>query len=62
MQPEVAEEVFMVCLNIWSCLPVGLCNAPSTFQRCVELIFQVIQWKYLLVYLDDIIVIASIFD
>ena len=43
-------------------MPFGLCNAPSTFQRCVKLIFHGIQWKYLLVYLDDIIVIASNFD
>ena len=43
-------------------MPFGLCNAPSTFQHCVELIFRGIQWKYFLVYLDDIIVIASNFD
>ena len=43
-------------------MPFGLCNAPSTFQRCIELIFRGLQWNILLVYLDDIIVMASNFD
>ena len=69
MQLEVAEEdrhktAFITKYGLFEYLvmPFGLCNAPSTFQRCVELIFRGIQWKYLLVYLDDIIVIASNFD
>ena len=68
MQREVAEEdrhktAFITKYGLFEYLvmPFGLCNAPSTFQRCVELIFRGIQWKYLLVYLDDIIVIASNF-
>ena len=43
-------------------MPFGLCNAPSTFQRCMELIFRGLQWDILLVYLDDIIVFSSNFD
>ena len=43
-------------------MPFGLCNAPSTFQRCMELIFRGLQWNILLVYLDDIIVIALNFN
>ena len=69
MQLEVAEEgrhktAFITKYGLFEYLvmPFGLCNAPSTFQRCVELIFRGIQWKYLLVYLDDIIVMASNFD
>ena len=69
MQLEVAKEdrhktAFITKYGLFEYLvmPFGLCNAPSTFQRCVELIFRGIQWKYLLVYLDDIIVMASNFD
>ena len=40
-------------------MPFGLCNAPSTFQRCMELIFRGMQWETLLIYLDDIILYSS---
>ena len=40
-------------------LPFGLCGAPSTFQRCMEMVLRGLQWKTLLFYLDDIIVISS---
>ncbi|CAC5386344.1 Retrovirus-related Pol polyprotein from transposon 297,Retrovirus-related Pol polyprotein from transposon 17.6 [Mytilus coruscus] len=43
-------------------MPFGLCNAPSTFQRCMELIFRGLQWKTLLIYLDDIIIFSSDID
>lgn len=43
-------------------LPFGLCNAPSTFQRTVEIIFRGLQWEAILVYLDDIIVLGSTFE
>ena len=42
----------------YSKLPMGLCNAPSTFQRCMELILRGLQWKTVLIYLDDIIVFS----
>ncbi len=40
-------------------MAMGLCNAPSTFQRCMELVFRGLQWKILLIYLDDIIVFSE---
>lgn len=40
-------------------MPFGLCSAPSTFQRCMELIFRGMQWKHLLIYLDDIIIFSQ---
>ena len=43
-------------------MPFGLCNAPSTFQRCMELIFRGLQWQTLLIYLDDIIILSSDMD
>ena len=43
-------------------MPFGVCNGPSTFQRCMELIFRGVQWKTLLIYLDDIIIFSSNFE
>ena len=39
-------------------MPFDLCNGPSTFQRCMELVFRGLQWNTLLIYLDDIIVMG----
>ena len=40
-------------------MPFGLCNVSSTFQRCVELILKGLQWKTLLIYIDDIMIYSS---
>ena len=40
-------------------LPFGLCSAPSTFQRCMEMVFRGVQWEILLIYLDDLIVFSD---
>ena len=39
-------------------MPFGLCGACSTFTRCMELIFRQLQWKTLLIYIDDVIVFS----
>ena len=69
MQLEVAEDdrhktAFITKHGLFEYLvmPFGLCNAPSTFQRCMEMVFRGLQWNILLVYLDDIIVMASNFE
>ena len=43
-------------------MPFGLCNAPATFQRLMDLILAGVQWSRCLVYLDDVIVIGRDFD
>ena len=43
-------------------MPFGLCNAPSTFQRCMDLVLRGLQWRTLLVYLDDIIICSDTFE
>ncbi|XP_063215566.1 retrovirus-related Pol polyprotein from transposon 412 isoform X1 [Bacillus rossius redtenbacheri] len=40
-------------------LPFGLCNAPATFERLMELVLHSLTWKTCLVYLDDIIVVGN---
>lgn len=39
-------------------LPFGLCNAPATFQRCMEEVFKPIQ-QNIIVYLDDITIYSK---
>jgi len=39
-------------------LPCGLCNAPATFQRSVDMILAGVRWQICLVYLDDVIVFS----
>ena len=42
-------------------MPFGLCNAPATFQRLMDLVLAGVQWSHCLVYLDDIIVVGRSF-
>jgi hypothetical protein len=46
----------------WKVLPFGLTSAPATFQRLMERVLQGLHWKTLLLYLDDVIVIAPDFQ
>ena len=42
-------------------MPFGLCNAPATFQRLMDLVLAGLQWSHCLVYLDNVIVIGRSF-
>ena len=42
-------------------MPFGLCNAPGTFQRLMDLVLAGLQWSSCLVYLDDIIIVGRSF-
>ena len=40
-------------------MPFGLCNAPATFQRLMQVIFRKEMYSSMLCYLDDILVYSS---
>ena len=42
-------------------MPFGLCNAPSTFERLMELILQGLHWERALVYIDDVLIYGKTF-
>jgi len=43
-------------------LPFGLCNAPSTFQRLVDMALAGLTWEVCLAYLDDLIIFSNTFE
>ena len=40
----------------------GLCNAPATFQRVIQLILRGLTWDKILAYLDEVIVLGKNFQ
>ena len=43
-------------------MPFGMCNAPATFQRLMEVVLAGILWKSCFVYIDDILVCSKTFE
>ena len=65
MDPRDAEKTaFGTEDGLWefNVLPMGLCNAGATFQRLMQLIFRGMDWRTLLIYLDDLIIHSRSFD
>eukprot|EP00171_Calliarthron_tuberculosum_P023550 IDg23550t1 len=46
----------------WKRMPFGLCNAPATYQRAIDILLAGFKWNSCLVYLDDIIIFSSSFE
>ena len=40
----------------------GLCNAPATFERMIEVILSGLQWETCLLYIDDVIIFSNNFE
>ena len=65
-QVEVAEqdwEKTAFCTSEgffeFNVMPFGLCNAPATFQRLMDLILAGLSWSQCLVYIDDLMVLGN---
>ena len=43
-------------------MPQGLCNAPATFQRCMDTVLGDLKMSCVLVYLENINVFSQTFD
>ena len=47
-------------LHEFVCMPFGLCNAPVTFQRLMEVVLSGLLWSVCFVYIDDIFLYARV--
>ena len=43
-------------------IPFGLCGAPATFQRLMNVVLEKENWHMCLIYLDDVMIFARSFD
>ena len=65
MHPDdAAKTAFVTETNMYQfkVMPFGLCNAPATFCRLMQIILRGIHWRYCLAYLDDVVVFSSSFE
>ena len=58
------KTAFSTGCGLWqfTVMPFGLCNAPATFERLMELVLAGLPWSVCLLYLDDILVHAKTFE
>ena len=65
MEPESQEKTAFAThsgLYEFNVMPFGLCNAPATFQRLMEVVLTGIAREQCLVYLDDVLVTGHSFE
>ena len=43
-------------------MPFGLCNAPASYQRTLDILLSGLKWKSCLVYVDDVIIYSTDFE
>ena len=61
-KPKTAFQVGTLGFNEFHGMPFGLCNAPATFLRLMEMCMGDMNLRDRLVYLDDIIIFFSTFE
>lgn len=59
---EIRSFITRMGLYQFHCTPFGLTNAPSTFERLMENVLVGFQWEICLIYQDDIVVMAKLFN
>ncbi|CAK1584581.1 unnamed protein product [Parnassius mnemosyne] len=65
IDPKDKEKTaFSTGKSLWQfkVMPFGLCNAPATFERLMELVFTGLIGDACLAYLDDIIIVGRTFE
>jgi len=65
VNPEDHEKTAFTCpfeIFAYRRMPFGLCNAPATFQRCMQAIFSDLIEKSIEVFMDDFFVFESSYD
>src|SRR3569832_152361 len=63
-EPDKEKTAFITYKGLYefNVLPFGLCNAPATFQRLMDMLLAGLQWNSCLVYLDDILIFGKDFE
>ena len=58
VEQDIPKTAFLTRdgLYEWTRMPFGLCNAPATFQRCINAVFAGLLWISMTAYIDDITV------
>ena len=60
--PSDREKTAFVChagLYQYMRMPLGLTNAPATFQRTLDIVLSSFKWRSCLVYLDDVVLFSK---
>ena len=62
-QNDIAKTAFVTKYGLfeYTTMPFGLCNAPATFQRVMEVALSGLQWTTCLIYLDDVLIYGKDF-
>ncbi len=60
-QQDIDKTAFVTRQGLFwfTVMPFGLCNAPATFERLIEVVLKDLNWNVCQIYLDDIIVYGA---
>ena len=63
-EEDIPKTAFVTKYGLYeyTTMPFGLCNAPATFQRAMEIALAGLQWTTCLIYLDDVLIFSDNFD